>query len=377
VSTKINLKQIMGQDEMHIFVPKGSSLGELLALMVDTWGHRLESRLLVPGSDALLPNVRVEINERDAGFFSGLGTVLTDGDKVSLLPAGNRNEATSRPDPNGLLRAYHGPAAARVGKNIAKEKKMKLKDRVAIITGAAQGIGAAFALGFAKEGAKIVIADVQDGSSAVEEVKKAGGEAIFVKTDVGKQEECDAMAKAAMERFGRVDILLNNAAIFGTLIIKPFTQVTTEEWNRVMMVNTLGPFHCTKAVFPYMKDKGGKIINISSASIFEGVPGMPHYVASKGAVMAFTRCMAKELGGFNINVNSIAPGFTHSAGGESIDKNKALPIGSLEEKQMPARSLKRAAYPEDLVGTAVYLASDMSSFVTGQLIVHDGGMTFH
>jgi NAD(P)-dependent dehydrogenase (short-subunit alcohol dehydrogenase family) len=254
---------------------------------------------------------------------------------------------------------------------------MKLKDKVAIITGAAQGIGKAFAVGYAKEGAKIVIADILDGEEAVEAVKKAGSGAMYVKTDVSKQEECDAMAKAAADRFGRIDILVNNAAIFGNIIIKPFTQVTTEEWNRVMMVNTTGPFHCTKAVFPYMKEKGGKIINISSASIFEGVPGMPHYVASKGAVMAFTRCMARELGMHNINVNSIAPGFTHSPGGESLDKNKALPIGPLEEKQLPLRSLKRAAYPEDLVGTAVFLASDMSNFITGQLVVHDGGMTFH
>jgi NAD(P)-dependent dehydrogenase (short-subunit alcohol dehydrogenase family) len=254
---------------------------------------------------------------------------------------------------------------------------MKLRDKVAVITGAAQGIGKAFAVGYAKEGAKIVIADVLDGKEAVEAVKKAGSEAMYVKTDVSKQEECDAMAKEAAGRFGKIDILVNNAAIFGNIIIKPFTQVTTEEWNRVMMVNTTGPFHCTKAVFPYMKEKGGKIINISSASIFEGVPGMPHYVASKGAVMAFTRCMARELGMHNINVNSIAPGFTHSPGGESVDKNKALPIGPLEEKQLPLRSLKRAAYPEDLVGTAVFLASDMSNFITGQLLVHDGGMTFH
>jgi NAD(P)-dependent dehydrogenase (short-subunit alcohol dehydrogenase family) len=254
---------------------------------------------------------------------------------------------------------------------------MKLENKVAIITGAAQGIGRAFAIGFAKEGARIVIADILDGAEAVRAVEEAGSQAIYVKTDVGKQEECDALAKAAIDRFGRIDILVNNAAIFGNIIIKPFIQVTTEEWNRVMLVNTTGPFHCTKAVFPYMKDKGGKIINISSASIFEGVPGMPHYVASKGAVMAFTRCMARELGIHNINVNSIAPGFTHSPGGENIDRNKAIPIGPLEEKQMPLRSLKRAAYPEDLVGTAVFLGSDMSNFITGQLIVHDGGITFH
>jgi len=254
---------------------------------------------------------------------------------------------------------------------------MKLKNKVAIITGAAGGIGAAFAVGYAKEGAKIVIGDVQDGKDTVHAVEKAGSEAIFVKTDVTKQEECDAMANAAVDRFGAIDVLVNNAAIFGDIILRPFTDIPTEEYNKVMQVNVTGPFHCTKAVFPYMKEKGGKIVNMSSASIFEGVPGMPHYVASKGAMMAFTRCMARELGNFNINVNSIAPGYTHSAGGDRFDRNKELMDVPLEEIQLPMRCLKRAAYPEDLIGTAVFLASDMSDFITGQLIVHDGGMSFH
>jgi len=254
---------------------------------------------------------------------------------------------------------------------------MRLKDKVAIITGGARGIGAAFAVGFAKEGSKIVIGDVRDGKETVEAVEKTGSQAIFVKTDVSRQDQCNVLAKAAMERFGSIDILVNNAGLFANIVLKPFIEITTEEWMRVMEVNTAGPFHCTKAVFPYMKDKGGKIINISSASIFEGVPGMPHYVASKGAIMAFTRCMARELGPYNISVNSIAPGFTHSLGGDEFDKIKALPIGPLDEIQMPLRCLKRAAYPEDLVGTATFLASEDSNFITGQLIVHDGGMSFH
>jgi NAD(P)-dependent dehydrogenase (short-subunit alcohol dehydrogenase family) len=254
---------------------------------------------------------------------------------------------------------------------------MKLKNKVAVITGAAGGIGAAFAVGYAKEGAKIVIGDVQDGKGTVRAVEKAGSEAIFVKTDVTKQEECDAMAKAAVDRFGAINILVNNAAIFGDIILRSFRDIPTEEYNKVIQVNVTGPFHCTKAVFPHMQEKGGKIINMSSASIFEGVPGMPHYVASKGAMMAFTRCMARELGEFNINVNSIAPGFTHSAGGDRFDQNKELMDVPLEEIQLPMRCLKRAGYPEDLVGTAVFLASDMSDFITGQLIVHDGGISFH
>jgi NAD(P)-dependent dehydrogenase (short-subunit alcohol dehydrogenase family) len=253
---------------------------------------------------------------------------------------------------------------------------MRLKDKVTIITGAAQGIGATFAAGFAKEGARIVIADILDGKEVAEAIEKSGGEAIFVKTDVAKQDECDALAKAASDRFGSIDILINNAAIFGDLVTGPFMEISDEEWRRVMDVNAGGPFRCTKAVFPYMKDKGGKIVNVCSAIIFEAMPGFPHYVASKGAVMAFTRCMARELGGFNIYVNAIAPGFTHSAAGDKLAQ-KMMPDVSLEDIQMPMRSLKRATYPEDLVGTAVFLASEESRNITGQLIVVDCGLVFH
>jgi NAD(P)-dependent dehydrogenase (short-subunit alcohol dehydrogenase family) len=252
---------------------------------------------------------------------------------------------------------------------------MRLKDKVAIITGAARGIGAAFALGFGKEGAKVVIGDIRDGQKIVDAIEKAGGQALYLKTDVTKQDQCNALAQAAVDRFGSIDILINNA---GTLVtIKPFMEVTTEEWMQIMETNTLGPFHCTKAVFPYMKEKGGRIINISSGTVFEGIPGLPHYLASKGAIMAFTRGMARELGDYNINVNSIAPGFTHSEGGDEFDRNKKFPSVPLDEVQMPMRCIKRPTYPEDLVGTAIYLAGDDSKLITGQLIIHDGGVSLH
>jgi len=254
---------------------------------------------------------------------------------------------------------------------------MKLKGKVAIITGAAQGIGAAFAVGFAKEGARVVIADIMDGQEAIGSVEKAGSQAIYVKTDVTRQDDCNAMARAAVDRFGGIDILVNNAAMFGNLVQKSFMDITTEEWMKVMAVNTGGPFHCMKAVFPHMKEKGGKVINMGSAIIFEGVPGVPHYVASKGAIMALTRSMARELGGFNINVNTIAPGFTHSAGGDQFDKNKTLLNVSLEDLQIDMRCLRRRPVPEDLVGLAVFLASEDSRNITGQLIVSDCGMSFH
>jgi NAD(P)-dependent dehydrogenase (short-subunit alcohol dehydrogenase family) len=252
---------------------------------------------------------------------------------------------------------------------------MRLKDKVAIVTGGARGLGAAFAIGFGREGAKVVIGDIRDGKKTVDSIEKAGSDALYVKMDVTKQDQCNALAKAAIDRFGAIDILMNNA---GTLVtIKPFMEVTTEEFMQVLATNTLGPFHCTKAVFPYMKGKGGKIINICSATILEGVPGLPHYIASKGAVMALTRGMARELGDYGINVNSIAPGFTHSEGGDEFDENKKFPSVPLDEIQLPLRCIKRPTYPEDLVGTAIYLASDDSRLITGQLIVHDGGLSLH
>jgi NAD(P)-dependent dehydrogenase (short-subunit alcohol dehydrogenase family) len=252
---------------------------------------------------------------------------------------------------------------------------MRLKDKVAIITGAARGIGAAFAVGFAKEGAKIVIGDIRDGRKTVEDVQKAGSQALYVKTDVTKQDQCNALAKAAVDTFGAIDILINNAGIL--VQIKPFTEVTTEEWMQVMATNTLGPFHCTKAVFPYMKNRGGRIINISSGTVFEGVPGLPHYVASKGAIMAFTRCMARELGDYNITVNSIAPGFTHSEGGDEFDRDKQFPQAPLDELQVPQKCIKKPNFPKHLVGTALYFASEDSSQVSGQLIIQDGGLSLH
>jgi NAD(P)-dependent dehydrogenase (short-subunit alcohol dehydrogenase family) len=252
---------------------------------------------------------------------------------------------------------------------------MRLKDKVAIVTGGARGIGAAIAEGFAKEGAKIVIGDIREAQTTVAAIRDAGSKALFLKTDVTKQDQCDALAKAAVDRFGSIDILVNNAGVLVT--IKPFMEVTTEEWLEVMAVNALGPFHCTKAVFPYMKDHGGKIINLSSGTIFEGVPGIPHYISSKGAVMALTRGMARELGDYNINVNAIAPGFTHSEGGDEFDRNKKFPGVPLDELQLPMRSIKKPLFPDDLVGTAIYLACDDSKRLSGQLILHDGGLTMH
>jgi NAD(P)-dependent dehydrogenase (short-subunit alcohol dehydrogenase family) len=254
---------------------------------------------------------------------------------------------------------------------------MRLKDKVAIITGAAQGIGAAIAEGYAKEGAKVVVADISDGQDAVTAVEKAGSEALYVQVDVTNQEECPAMANAAMNRFNRIDILVNNAAMYANVVKRPFVEITTEEWNKVMEVNTTGPFHCTKSVFPYMKDSGGRIINVSSSVLFEAPLGFPHYVASKGAVFSFTRAMARELGAYNINVNSLAPGYTKTEGSINSEKIKATKGPSSEEIVKQKRILKRTGLPEYMVGTAIFLASDDSEFITGQLVLCDGGTSFH
>ena len=254
---------------------------------------------------------------------------------------------------------------------------MLLKDKVAIITGAAGGIGAAMALGYVREGAKVVIADIADGQETAKALKKEGGEALYVKADVTGEADCEAMARAASEAFGGIHILVNNAAMYATIIKKPFTEISMEEWNRVMEVNTGGPFCCTKAVFPYMKEHGGKIINVASSIIFEGPIGMPHYVASKGAVFAMTRTLARELGAYNINVNSLAPGYTQSEASKIIEKNRKTDGPNPEEITIQRRCLKRSSLPQDMVGTAIFLASPYSDFITGQLILCDGGGSFH
>ena len=254
---------------------------------------------------------------------------------------------------------------------------MLLKDKTAVVTGGAQGIGQAFATGYANEGARIVIADISDGTAAVDSIKAVGGEAFYVKTDVTDFESCMSMAKAVSNRYGNLDIVLNNAAMYANIVKKPFTQISTEEWNRVMEVNTIGPFNCIKAAFPYMKEQGGKIINVSSSSIFEGPTGMPHYVASKGAVFSFTRSIARELGEYNICVNSLAPGYTQSEGSKKIEANRATHGPSPEEVSIQKRCLKRSATPEDMVGTVVFLSSYLSDFITGQLILCDGGASYN
>ena len=250
----------------------------------------------------------------------------------------------------------------------------RLAGRVAIVTGAAQGIGAEYARALAAEGAAVVCADVIDAAPVAAAIIEGGGRAIAVRADVTSPESTRAMAAAAVECFGQIDILVNNAGLFANLTLKPFEQIDGAEWDRVMAVNVRGPFECAKAVVPEMRRRQyGKIINIASGTVFKGAPMLLHYVSSKGAVVAMTRSLARELGDAGIRVNTLAPGLTAS---ENTLANPAWQ-GAVGANNIASRAIKREATPEDLAGTLVYLASADSDFVTGQVIVIDGGSVMH
>ncbi len=251
---------------------------------------------------------------------------------------------------------------------------MYLKDKVAIVTGSAMGIGRAMAEGLASEGASIVIADVARADVAAKEMKDKGFKAIGVKVDVSSQQDTEKMAAEALKAFRRIDILVNNAGIYTSLIPGPFEKITVEEWRRVMDVNVLGMFLCCRAVIGEMRqNKNGRVINLSSGTPFKGIPYLLHYTTSKGAVIALTRALAKEVGADNILVNAIAPGFTLSDGVMASE----IQLKHFREVSAKARTLVRDQYPQDLVGAVKFFAGPDSSFITGQTLVVDGGAYFH
>lgn len=247
-----------------------------------------------------------------------------------------------------------------------------LEGKVAIVTGAGQGIGRVFAKAFALAGAKIVVAEKNrvSGEATEQEVASAGGETMFFEVDVGDQASVEGMVRKTDEHFGGVDILVNNAAIFSTLEMRPFDEIPLPEWEKVMQVNVTGSFLCARAVLPMMKrNNKGRIINIASGAVTLGRPNYLHYVASKGAVITMTRSMARELGPFGITVNSILPGATFT----EIERKTVTP--AQKEKIVAMQCIPRPQVPEDLVGPMLFLASDASAFVTGQAITVDGGAT--
>jgi NAD(P)-dependent dehydrogenase (short-subunit alcohol dehydrogenase family) len=245
-----------------------------------------------------------------------------------------------------------------------------LDGKVAVVTGGAQGIGRAIADGLSAEGARIVIADLR----GAEEAAGRYPDGVGLTVDVASEADTARMAEETVARCGRVDILVNNAGLYASLAMRPFDQIDVDEWRRVMDVNVLSMFLTCRAVVPHMREQGGgRIVNISSGTPFRGVPFLLHYVTSKGAIVALTRALAKELGGDEVLVNCVAPGFTMS---EGVKENEAV-VKALRDVSLASRTLKRDQEPEDVVGAVVFLCGPGSSFVTGQTMVIDGGQYFH
>jgi NAD(P)-dependent dehydrogenase (short-subunit alcohol dehydrogenase family) len=250
---------------------------------------------------------------------------------------------------------------------------MRLKNKVAIITGAAQGLGRSFALKMAEEGATLLVVtrkDIDNLKETVKQVEAMGGSADLFQGDVTRPEDMQAMAEAAVEAFGRIDILLNNAAVYGGINRKPFHEIDLQEWDLVMTVNVKGAFLASRAVFPFMqRQEYGKIVNLASEVFFTGSHGFAHYVASKGGIIGLTRALAVELGPHNICINCLAPGFT--------DTEASRGIADVNKYDTSKTPLKRLEKPEDLTGAAVFLASAESDFITGQTMLVDGGRAMH
>ena len=247
---------------------------------------------------------------------------------------------------------------------------MRLNGKVIIVTGAAQGLGRAFCVFLAKEGAKIMAVDIADCGATVGEIGASGGSAKSLRTDVSSPEETLKMAEETVKAFGRIDVLVNCAAIISGLKRKPFFEIDPAEWDKVMTVNVKGSWLCTRAVFPYMRQQGkGKIVNFSSETFFTGSHGFVHYVTSKAGVVGMTRSLAIELGPHNITINAIAPGFTES--------ETAHAIGNVAKYDVSRTPMGRLEQPHDLVGALIFLSSDDSDFITGQTILVDGGRVMH
>jgi NAD(P)-dependent dehydrogenase (short-subunit alcohol dehydrogenase family) len=245
-----------------------------------------------------------------------------------------------------------------------------LQGKVAIVTGGAQGIGRAIADRLAADGARIVIADLKGAEDAAADF----ADGVGLTVDVSSEDDVARMAAETVERCGTIDVLVNNAGLYAQLAMRPFEQIPVDEWRQVMDVNVLSMFLTSRAVVPQMREQGGgRIVNISSGTPFRGVPFVLHYVTSKGAIVALTRALAKELGNDEILVNCVAPGFTMSAG---VQEHPEV-IEALRDVSIASRTIKRDMVPEDVVGAVAFLCGPESTFLTGQTMVIDGGQYFH
>ena len=242
-----------------------------------------------------------------------------------------------------------------------------LDNKVAIVTGGARGLGKVYCLGMAEEGAKVVVADilVRDAEETASEIKAKGGAAIAVKADVTSEADTQQMADKAVQEFGRIDILVNNAGFYHGMSRKPFNEISSEEWDKMMEVSAKGTWICSKAVFPQMKKQGkGKIINVSSEAVFAPTKGLIHYTAAKAAVIGITRVLAGELGQYGICANVVVPGV--------IDTPATRSYVNMEKMDASSVPMGRFGRPEDVVGAVIFFASDDSDFVSGQTLLIDG-----
>jgi NAD(P)-dependent dehydrogenase (short-subunit alcohol dehydrogenase family) len=249
----------------------------------------------------------------------------------------------------------------------------RLSGRTAIVTGGAKGIGRHYSRALAAEGAQVMIADVADGRGLAEEIAAEHGanSVTSAVADVSDEASVKKLVAATIERFGKIDVLVNNAALFAPLQETKCTEIDAALWDKVMAVNLRGPFLMVKHLAPHMIAQGyGKIINIGSGTAFRGIPWMLHYVTSKGGIMAFTRALARELGEHGIRVNTLAPGFTLS---DTVMRDNPGHVKTARERAVQSRALKRDEHPQDLLGALVFLASAESDFVTGQTLAVDGG----
>ncbi|MGE0242124.1 MAG: SDR family NAD(P)-dependent oxidoreductase [Parvibaculaceae bacterium] len=247
-----------------------------------------------------------------------------------------------------------------------------LRDRVCIVTGAHRGLGAVFARHMAGLGARVVAADIRSTSETVAAIRAAGGEAVEATGDVQTQAGAEAIVAAATEAFGKLDILVNNAALYGGIQLASFDRIAEDEWDLMMSVNVKGVWQMCRAAVPAMKENGyGRIVNVSSNVVFMGKPGFLHYVASKGAVWAMTGALSRELSGTGITVNGIAPGYTITEATRSMSTPDYV-VG-LEEAIIGSQSVKRLIEADDLKGTIAFLASEAAGMITGQTVIVDGG----
>src|SRR5215813_11757829 len=257
---------------------------------------------------------------------------------------------------------------------VAANERFDLTDRVVVVTGGGKGIGKVYAREFARAGARVVTADIDGAAAAIvaDEIAAYGGAALALTTDIADERSVEAMAAAAVDRFGTIDVLVNNASLMSVLARRSWLEIPVDEWDRVMAVNLRGLFLSCRAVFPAMKAQGrGKIVNISSSRVWEGTPNRLHYTTSKAGVIGFTRALAREVGEFGITVNAVTPGMTQSE--TQVQSSSANYLAT----RVAGRAIERVQVPADLVGAVMFLSSAASDFMTGQTINVDGGKAMH